>query len=62
MNYDKLVIKLRRKAFDYTGAKDVQFSRVLKEAIHRKVEQYEQTEQFKKAYAKKENKLLFITD
>ena len=29
MTYTRLLRKLRRKAFDYTGAKDKQFDRVL---------------------------------
>jgi hypothetical protein len=48
MNYDKLVRKLRRKAFDYDGEKDVQFDRILKEAVRRKIEQYEQTDEFQR--------------
>ena len=61
MNYERLVMRLRAKAFDYSGEKDIQFSRILKEAILRKVEQYEQTEQFKMRYAMQQEKLLFKT-
>ncbi len=61
MNYDKLVRKLRTKAFDYKGAKDIQFDRILKEAVQRKIKQYEQTEAYKRRYRIKEQKLLFRT-
>ncbi len=61
MNYDKLVRKLRRKAFDYEGAKDIQFDRILKEAVQRKIKQYKQTEEYKRRYRIKEQKLLFRT-
>ncbi len=61
MNYDKLVRKLRRKGFDYEGAKDIQFDRILKEAVQRKIEQYEQTEQFKRKYVREQERLLFTT-
>lgn len=61
MNYDKLVHKLRRKAFDYQGKKDVQFDRILKEAVQRKIKQYKQTEEYRRKYAKREETLLFQT-
>ena len=61
MNYDKLVHKLRRKAFDYEGKKDVQFDRILKEAVQRKIKQYKQTEEHQRKYAKREERLLFQT-
>jgi hypothetical protein len=61
MNYSKLVHRLRLKAFDYKVEKDDQFSRILKEAKLRKIKQYEDTEEFKKNYIKKENQLLFRT-
>jgi hypothetical protein len=61
MNYSKLVSRLRQRAFDYDGAKEVQFSRILKEAIARKVEQYEQTSDYKTRYATRQERLLFVT-
>ena len=61
MNYSKLVHRLRLKAFDYKGEKDIQFSRILKEAKLRKIKQYEDTDDFKKNYVKKQNRLLFRT-
>ena len=30
MNYSKLVHRLRLKAFDYKGEKDIQFKRIIK--------------------------------
>ncbi len=61
MNYDKLVRKLRAKAFDYKGEKDIQFDRILKEAVQRKIKQYEQTDEYRKRYSMKQNRLLFQT-
>ncbi len=61
MNYDKLVRKLRRKAFDYEGAKDIQFDRILKEAVQRKIKQYKQTDDYKRRYKTNEQQLLFRT-
>ena len=61
MNYDKLVHKLRQKAFDYKGEKDVQFDRILKEAKLRKIKQYKQTDEYKRKYSMLQNRLLFKT-
>ena len=61
MNYDKLVFKLRKNAFNYTGYKSIQFNRILIEAKKRKLKQYEDTKEFKKRYAIKQNRLLFQT-
>mgnify|MGYP005621866879 CR=1 FL=1 len=61
MNYDKLVRKLRAKAFDYKDAKDIQFDRILKEAVQRKVKQYKQTDEYKRRYSMRQNRLLFQT-
>ncbi len=62
MNYDKLVWKLRKKAFDKRVAeKDIQFDRILKEAIKRKIQSYHKTEEFLLAEMEKSEKLLFRT-
>jgi hypothetical protein len=61
MNYDKLVSKLRRKAFDYKGEKGIQFNRILKEAVQRKIKQYKQTKEYKIRYSMKQERLLFQT-
>ncbi len=61
MNYDKLVSRLRRKAFHYEGAKNIQFDRILKEAVQRKIKQYEQTDEYRRRYSMKQNRLLFQT-
>ncbi len=61
MNYSKLVTRLRQKAFDYSGKKDIQFSRILKDAVQRKIKQHEQTEQYKGKYAMHQETLLFKT-
>ena len=61
MNYNKLVIRLRQRAFDYKGEKDIQFSRILKEAVQRKIKQHKQTKQYAKTYAMHQERLLFIT-
>ena len=61
MNYNKLVIRLRQRAFDYKGEKDIQFSRILKEAVQRKIKQQKQTKQYAKMYAMQQESLLFIT-
>ena len=61
MNYDKLVHKLRQRAFDYKGEKDIQFDRILKEAKQRKIKQYEQSDEYQIKYAKKQERLWFQT-
>ena len=61
MNYNKLVRRLRQRAFDYQGEKDIQFDRILKEAVQRKIKQHKQTEQYAKTYARQQERLLFIT-
>ena len=61
MNYDKLVFNLRQKAFNYNGIKGNQFDRILKEAVKRKINQYKQTNEFKKRYSSREQRLLFMT-
>lgn len=61
MNYDRLVHKLRRKAFEYKGEKDIQFDRILKEAVQRKIKQYEQTDEYKRKYVMQQERLLFQT-
>ena len=61
MNYDKLVNRLRNRAFNYEGAKDIQFSRILKEAVKRKLN----SKEFKKATSTRQRvideQLLFRT-
>ena len=61
MDYNKLVHKLRQKAFDYKGEKDIQFDRILKEAVQRKIKQYKQTDEYQTRYAKRQERLLFQT-
>ena len=61
MNYDILVYKLRLKAFDYKGKKDIQFDKILKEAVQRKIKQYKETDEYKKIYSDRQNRLLFQT-
>tara|TARA_R110000851_G_scaffold44245_2_gene108916 strand:- start:4506 stop:4694 length:189 start_codon:yes stop_codon:yes gene_type:complete len=62
MNYDKLVNRLRRKAYNYEGKQEIKFSRILKEAIKRKLN----SKEFKRAEAIRtrisDEALLFITD
>ena len=61
MNYNKLVRRLRQRAFNYDGAKDVQFDRILKEAVQRKIKKYKQTDEYKRRYVIQQQRLLFVT-
>ena len=61
MNYNKLVKRLRQRAFDYDDAKGIQFDRILKEAVQRKIKQSKQTDEYKRRYAMRQERLLFIT-
>lgn len=57
MNYARLVNQLRLKAFDYSGKKANQFSRILKEAKRRKLRDYCNHEYYKMI----DEKVLFRT-
>tara|TARA_R110002167_G_scaffold297292_1_gene501623 strand:- start:465 stop:638 length:174 start_codon:yes stop_codon:yes gene_type:complete len=56
MNYEKLVHKLRKKAYDYNDDKVEQFSRILSEAKIRKIANYNDN-----SYSKRQKRLLFRT-
>jgi hypothetical protein len=61
MNYEKLVNKLRSKIYDYSGEKEIQFSKILKEAVKRKCNTKEFIKNKNRIDSIKENKLLFRT-
>lgn len=56
MNYQKLVNRLRTKAFDYDGLKSIQHMRILKEAKCRML-----ASRTPSGYAKRQEQLLFRT-
>jgi hypothetical protein len=56
MNYQKLVNRLRTKAFDYDGPKSIQHMRILKEAKCRMLASITPS-----GYAKRQEQLLFRT-
>lgn len=62
MNYAKLTHNLRRKAYNYTGIKAIQFNRILKEAKSRKIKAYTQDDSYNKNYSDKQQRLLFRTN
>jgi len=57
MNYQKLVNRLRTKAFDYDGQKSIQHLRILKEAKRRMLASRTPSGR----YAKRQEQLLFRT-
>ena len=57
MNYQKLVNRLRTKAFDYDGQKSIQQMRILKEAKRRMLASKPPSA----GYAKRQEQLLFRT-
>lgn len=61
MDYSKLVWRLRKRAFEYQGEKAIQFDRILKEAIKRKVKAYHKTDKYLMAEMEKSEMLLFRT-